>query len=251
VTAVEIEAPRGALPAYVAVPETAPPWPGVVVVHDFTGMSADLRDQADWLAGAGFLTVAPDLYHWGGRLGCLWTIMRDLGQRAGRTFDDVEAARAWTAAHEGCTGRVGIIGFCMGGAYAVALAPAPGWSAASVNYGGCPDDAEDWLAGACPVVGSFGGADRSPLGRSAGMRLERVLTDLHVDHDVKIYPGVGHGFMNDHDPADLTPLLRLLARISGTRYDRPATTDARRRIESFFDAHLRGPRAAAGGCSPA
>jgi carboxymethylenebutenolidase len=169
--------------------------------------------------------------------------MRDLGRREGRTFDDVEAARAWTAAHDGCTGRVGIIGFCMGGAYAIALAPAPGWSAAAVNYGGCPDDAEDWLAGACPVVGSFGGADRSPLGRRAGVRLERVLTELKVDHDVRIYPGVGHGFMNDHDPADLTPLLRLLAGISGTRYDEPATTDARRRIESFFAVHLRDPEA--------
>ena len=50
----------------------------------------------------------------------------------------------------------------MGGGYAVALAPDPGYSAASVNYGGCPKDAEDWLGGACPIVGSFGGADRSP-----------------------------------------------------------------------------------------
>ncbi len=236
---VEIPAPRGRMPAYVATPGTAPPWPGVVLVHDFTGMSADLRHQADWLAGEGFLAVAPDLYYWGSRLGCLWTIMRELGRREGRTFDDIEAARAWTAARDGCTGRIGIIGFCMGGTYAVALAPAPGWSASAVNYGGCPKDADSWLKDSCPIVGSFGGADRSPLGRSAGLRMERVLTDLGVEHDVKIYPGVGHGFMNDHDPADVTPLLRLLSRVSGTRYDAPATADARRRIAAFFDAHLR------------
>jgi carboxymethylenebutenolidase len=89
------------------------------------------------------------------------------------------------------------------------------------------------------VVASFGGADRSPLGRTAGIRMERVLTDLGVEHDVKIYPGVGHGFMNDHDPADLTPLLTALTRISGTRYDGPATADARERIVAFFDTHLR------------
>ena len=241
---VEIPTPRGRMPTYVATPETEPPWPGVVVVHDFTGMSADLRRQADWLAGEGFLAVAPDLYYWGSRLGCLWTIMRELGARRGRTFADVEAARAWAAAHDGCSGTTGIIGFCMGGAYAVALAPDPGISAAAVNYGGCPADAQAWLADACPVVGSFGGDDRSPLGRSAAVRLDRVLTELGVQHDVKIYPGVGHGFMNDHDRADQTPLLRLLARLSGTRYDPAATADARRRIAGFFDEHLRGTRPA-------
>lgn len=57
---------------------------------------------------------------------------------------------------------------------------------------------------------------------------------------MKIYPGVGHGFMNDHDPADATLLLGFLARVSGTKYDEAATNDARRRISAFFDTHLRG-----------
>ncbi len=238
-TDVRIRTTRGQMPAYVAVPLAAPPWPAVVVIHDFTGMSQDLRAQADWLASEGYLAVAPDLYYWGSRLGCLRTIMRDIGARQGRTFDDIEAARAWAVRYEGCTANVGVIGFCMGGGYALALAPGRGFSAASVNYGGCPADAEAWLNDACPIVGSFGGKDGSPLGRRAGERLERVLTALDVDHDVKIYPGVGHGFMNDHDPADTTPLLRLLAVVSGTRYDQAATEDARRRIIAFFDRYLR------------
>lgn len=236
----EITTPHGAMPAYVAVPAVPPPWPGVVIVHDFTGMSADLRHQADWLADEGFLAVAPDLFWWGSRVGCLWTILGDIGRRQGRTFEDIEAARDWCAGHDGCSGRMGVIGFCMGGGYALALAPNPGYSTAAVNYGGCPADAESWLTDACPIVGSFGGADRSPLGRDAGLRLDRILTDLGVEHEVTIYPGVGHGFMNDHDPADLTPLLKLLSRVSGTRFDAGATADARRRIASFFDAHLRG-----------
>jgi carboxymethylenebutenolidase len=69
--------------------------------------------------------------------------------------------------------------------------------------------------------------------------LDRLLTDFDVPHDVKIYPGVRHGFMNDHDPADATLFLRFLARISGTKYDPEATRDARRRITSFFGKHLR------------
>jgi dienelactone hydrolase len=90
-----------------------------------------------------------------------------------------------------------------------------------------------------PVVGSFGGADRSPLGAPAGRRLGELLTEFAVPHDVKIYPGVGHGFMDDHAPEDQTMFLRFLARISGTRYDEDATVDARRRIVEFFNTHLR------------
>ena len=234
-----VQTAQGQMPAYVAVPGSTPPWPGVVVVHDFTGMSHDLRRQADWLAEEGFLAIAPDLYYWGSRLGCLRTIMRDLGERRGRTFDDLEAARGWLRRHDRCTGTIGVIGFCMGGGYALAVAPRRGFSAAAVNYGGCPKDAASWLNESCPIVGSFGGKDRSPLGRTAGERLERVLNDVDVEHDVKIYRGVGHGFMNDHDEGDMTPMLRMLARVSGTRYDEPATEDARRRIVSFFDQHLR------------
>ncbi|MGA8047409.1 MAG: dienelactone hydrolase family protein [Dermatophilaceae bacterium] len=235
----EIETQHGLMPAYTAVPTAEPPWPGVVVIHDFTGMSHDLRAHADWLAGEDFLAIAPDLYYWGSRLRCLRTIMRDLGPRRGRSFDDIEAARQRLRDHAGCTGAIGVVGFCMGGGYAIALAEGHGFDASAVNYGGCPSDAADWLPRACPVVGSFGGADKSPLGAKAGVRLDQLLTEFDVPHDVKIYPGVGHGFMNDHAPEDQTLFLRFLARISGTRYDETATADARRRIVAFFTEHLR------------
>lgn len=237
---VGIKTGHGRMPAYAAVPATAPPWPGVVVIHDFTGMSQDLRGHADWLAAEGFLAIAPDLYYWGSRLRCLRTIMRELGPRRGRTFDDIEGARQWLRDHDGCTGVVGVVGFCMGGGYAIALAEGHGFDASAVNYGGCPADAGDWLPRACPVVGSFGGADKSPLGARAGLRLDELLIESDVPHDVKVYPAVGHGFMNDHAPQDQTLFLRFLARISGTRYDEASTLDARRRIVAFFNEHLRG-----------
>src|SRR5690348_1285881 len=90
-----IRTPAGEMPAYLATPGGAVPWPGVVVIHDFAGMSHDLRHQADWLAGEGYLAAAPDLYYWGSRLRCLWTIMRGVTAGQGRTVADIDAARDW------------------------------------------------------------------------------------------------------------------------------------------------------------
>jgi dienelactone hydrolase len=73
-------------------------------------------------------------------------------------------------------------------------------------------------------VGSYGGKDRTPMGRSAAPRLEHALTALGVDHDVKVYLHAGHGFINDHDPADATLLLIFLAKISGTAITRHPPT---------------------------
>lgn len=60
--------------------------------------------------------------------------------------------------------------------------------------------------------------DKSGLGRS-WTRLERTLAVHGIPHDLKEYPGVGHRFMNDHDPADITWVFALLPRISHTRFD--------------------------------
>jgi len=184
------------------------------------------------------VAAAPDLYYWGSRLRCLWTIMREVTAGRGRTVADIDAVRDWLSARHDCTGRIGVIGFCMGGGYALALAAGHGYAASSTNYGGCPGDAERALAGACPVAGSYGGKDRSPMGASAAARLERALTALGVDHDIKVYPDAGHGFINHHDPADITPLLVILNKVSGTRYHEPSALDARRRIVAFFHRNL-------------
>ena len=220
------ESLRGSL----AVPDGTGPWPGVVVLHEAFGLNDDIRAIADRFAAERYVALAPDLFAWGATPRCLVSTFRDLLRRRGPAHRRVDAAGEWLAAHEACTGRVGVIGFCMGGGFALLAAPRRGYAAASVNYGLVPKDAETLLAGACPIVASYGAGDRALRGHAR--RLEVALAANGVDHDVKEYPGVGHSFMNRH-----SGWTAVVDRV-GFRYGPAEADNAWARILEFFGRHL-------------
>jgi carboxymethylenebutenolidase len=145
-------ASAGRLRGYLATPGTAGPWPGVVVIHEAFGLVDDIRAHADTLASEGYLAFAPDLYSYGFAPRCLLAAFRTMFTGGGgRAVADIEAARDFVLSQPECSGKVGVIGFCMGGAFAI-LAATRGFDAAAPNYGLVPRHAEEALRGSCPVV---------------------------------------------------------------------------------------------------
>ncbi len=195
-------APAGPVPAYLAVPDGDGPWPGVVVVHDAFGMTADTRRITDRFAAHGYLALAPALYRRGRRIGCIVSIFRALSAGRGTGVDDLVAARDHLAADPRCTGKAD----------------------------------PSTLTRSCPVGASYGARDRKLSGAAA--KLDALLAEGGVPRDVEEYPGVGHSFMNDWG----TPApLRVVERAAGLACSEPEAEDAWRRILAFFGEHLARP----------
>jgi carboxymethylenebutenolidase len=221
------------LRGYLASPPGTGPWPGVVMIHEIFGLDEVMRGHADRLAGLGYLTLAVDLFSAGGTARCLVSTMTAMMRGRGRAFADISAAHDYLTDSSDCTGKIGVIGFCIGGGFAL-LTANNGFSAAAVNYGQLPRHLDEKMVGACPIVGSYGGRD--PSLRGAARRLDAALDKAGVTHDVKEYPAASHAFLNDAEagPRVVRPLLR----VAGIGPEPDSAKDAWIRIERFFAAYL-------------
>lgn len=226
---IQVQTPAGPIDAVLEAP--AGKGPGVVIVHDALGLSQDTRNIARRFADKGYVALAPDLYSRGGVRKCVAGVFRSLLGQSGVAIDDLLAARDFLAAHENVTGKVGIVGFCMGGGFALLLSPR-GFGASAPFYGITPKKVDEVLDGACPIVASYGKNDPTLIG--AGKKIEKVLSDKGIPHDVKTYSGASHGFAN----AIPSGPSGVFVRVTGMGWRGEQAEDAFARVFDFFGEHL-------------
>jgi carboxymethylenebutenolidase len=213
----------GTTGGYLAVPEQGS-GPGVIVIQEWWGLVDHIKDVCDRFAAEGFVALAPDLYH--GKTtkspdeaGKLMMAMRvDEAER------DLSAAVDYLETQDSTTtDKVGVVGFCMGGALALYTATKNSKiGACVVFYGGHPKVKPDLPNLHAPVLSISGDKDRS-VTPEVVHNVERQLKDLGKQIEVKIYKDADHAFFNDTRPQV---------------YKAEAASDAWQRTIAFLREHL-------------
>ena len=201
-----------ALPYFVSLPAAEPPWPGVVVIQEGTGMTAQLLRVCERLAAEGYASIAPDLFfRTGGPAGAdLRTMMGGLNTE--QTGADIEHAAA-TLRSLGAT-KLGITGFCNGGYWSWHMATTSTTFSAAAGFYGSGIERE--LAEPnCPTTLFFGTDDEwIPMA---------TIDQIGTTHpDTVVYEGAQHGFMRD----------------GSENFHETAAADAWQRTLTLFAAHL-------------
>jgi carboxymethylenebutenolidase len=203
-----------ALPYFVATPAAPPPWAGVIVIHEGPGISPQLLRVCQRLAAEGYAAIAPDLF------------FRSGGTQAGPYSDlitslvpdEIRGDLGIAAAHLRELGavKIGVTGFCMGGALTYRAATSDLDVSCAASFYGARISLEKGRP-KCPVLIFYGGDDEYISPEEIAAVQER-----HGD-DVVVYPTAQHGFMRD----------------GSDNFDEAAATDAWKRLLAFFGEHLR------------
>jgi carboxymethylenebutenolidase len=186
---------------YLARPTAEGTYPGVIVIHENRGLNDHIRDVARRLAKAGYVALAPDLVSRAG--GGTAKLARDqIGAALSQAkpedlVSDLSASVDHLLKQAGVKqGKVGVVGFCFGGAYTLRLAAAnPNIGAAVCYYGVTPQPAAQMANTNAAILGQYGGNDARVNGTIPD--LEKVLKDAGKTFEKNIYEGANHAFNND------------------------------------------------------
>jgi carboxymethylenebutenolidase len=223
---VKFKGGSGEVEGYLAQPAGKGPFPAVVVVHEWWGLDSWVKGQADQLAAAGYVALAPDLYR--GKVTSKPEEAHQLmsGLSEDRAVADLKGAYAFLNGRSDVRkDRVGAIGWCMGGRYSLRLAvEEPALAAAVAYYGAPPSDPANIARIKAPVLGNYGAADTGPSPETV-REFEAAMKKAGKSVDVKLYEGAGHAFANINNPWG--------------GYRPEAAADAWTRTLAFFETHLK------------
>src|SRR5665213_231332 len=207
------------------LPSGTGPHPALVVIHEWWGLNDWIKQEAAGYAAKGYVALAVDLYNGkvAGDPEMAHELMRGLPQDQG--VRDLTGAVTYLESRKDVKrDRIGAVGWCMGGGYALQLAIAdPTLRAVAINYGALATDKTDLAKIHASILGNFGGQDRG-IPPEAVKSFEKTVSAMGKKVDVKIYPDAGHAFENPTNKA-------------GYRADDAA--DALGRIDRFLDETLK------------
>ena len=221
---VRIALPGGTMAAYVATPKDGPARRGgIVVIHENRGLNPHIRDIARRLAVAGFTAAAVDMLYPQGGTPADEDKAREMFSRADRNaaVRDLAAVVDWMKARPDSNGKVGVVGFCWGGAMANLLATASPALVAAVPFYGSAPPTSDVAKIRAKLLIHYAGND--PRINASWPDYDAALKAANVDHRAYFYEGAEHGFNND---------------TAGARYDAAAADLAWKRTLAFFEANL-------------
>jgi carboxymethylenebutenolidase len=227
---ITIQGRDGAFDAYVARPKASPA-PAVVVLQELFGVNADIRKTCDELAQQGFIAVAPDLF-WRQEPGVDLTVTSEVdwqhGLRLYQAYDrdagvsDVKDTVNAVAKLPGCTGRVAVLGYCLGGLMVFLTAVRYGIDAAVAYHGGDTDKYLGEVDGLhAPLLMHLAEEDEF-ISKAAQAEIKAALAKK-PNTTVYSYPGQNHAF----------------SRHGGARYNAEAAALAHERTYAFLNRQLR------------
>ncbi len=201
------------------------PFPAVIVIHEWWGLTDWVKDQAAKLAGEGYVALAVDLYR--GKVATTRDQAHELmsGAPEDRVKRDLHAAFEFLQSQPNVKkNRMGAIGWCMGGGYSLDVAlQEPTLAADVINYGHLATDPEALRKINAPILGLFGALDEGIPPKDV-KKFAETLEEMGKKVEIKIYDDAGHGFENP---------------VNKDGYRAADAADAWKRIVSFFAENLK------------